>query len=367
MNAENPYSFTHKEIKAAFEAMNPESARTLTRNSWVTAGTQWTAALETFRSAIATAQNAAWQGVAAEKATSSITDYTRSSSKLNDAIDRVVKSIDSAADSVSRTKANIPNVPESDGSSEREKVISDAEQDAQVEMANGYTTPLTFEFSRSARLPRAESVIDYGRNLATEHSTTSSTTQTGDNPSSTNSTSTTSTSTDPNALTSNDRAVNTDNESTTTNPQTLANNRPTTDTATDTSNNDQDAKVTPTSFNPNQEDSIRPAATTPTGPTPISPGLSPNTTTTNPGPSTLQPSPLGTQNVSNPNTPAGPISTSAAPRSSTAAPGGLMPHGAGRQGGEDKEHKTPSYLVNEENGNELIGPIPKTTPPVIGA
>ena len=364
MNAENPYSFTHKEIKAAFEAMNPESARTLTRNSWVAAGTQWTAALETFRSAIASAQNAAWQGVAAEKATSSITDYTRSSSKLNDAIDRVVKSIDSAADSVSRTKANIPNVPESDGSSEREKVISDAEQDAQVEMANGYTTPLTFEFSRSARLPRAESVIDYGRDLATERSTTSSTiTQPGQNPSSP--ASTTTSTTDPSNLASNEKTVDPEKQSPA-DVQTVANDKATTDTAAKTGDN-QDAKVTPTSYNGNVEDSTRPAnATTPTGPTPISPGLSPNTTTTNPGPSTLQPSPLGSQNVSNPNTPAGPLSTTAAQRT-TAVPGGMMPHGAGRQGGEDKEHKTPSYLVNEENGNELIGPIPKTTPPVIGA
>ena len=363
MNAENPYSFTHKEIKAAFEAMNPESARTLTRNSWVTAGTQWTAALETFRSAIATAQNAAWQGVAAEKATSSITDYTRSSSKLNDAIDRVVKSIDSAADSVSRTKANIPNVPESDGSAEREKAISDAEQDAQVEMATGYTTPLTFEFGRSAHLPRAESVIDYGRDLATERSSTSSTTnQPGENPSA--SPTTTTSTTDPNTLTSNEKTVDPEMQ-TTTNPQTVTNDKPTTDTATKTSTDtDQDTKVTPTSYNPNTEDSIRPANMTPTGPTPISPGLTPSNPNLTANP--LQASPLGTQNVSNPNTPAGPISTSA-PQRTTAAPGGMMPHGAGRQGGEDKEHKTPSYLVNEENGNELIGPIPKTTPPVIGA
>jgi uncharacterized protein YukE len=364
MNAENPYSFTHKEIKAAFEAMNPESARTLTRNSWVTAGTQWTAALETFRSAIATAQNAAWQGVAAEKATSSITDYTRSSSKLNDAIARVVTSIDAAANSVSRTKANIPNVPESDGSSEREKDISESERAAQDEMANGYTTPLTFEFSRSARLPRAESVIDYGRDLATERSsTTSSTNQPGENPS-TSPTTTTSTS-DPNTLTSNDKTVDPEKQSTT-NPQTVANDKPTTDTATKTSTHtDQDTKVTPTSYNPNTENSTRPANVTPTGPTPISPGHTPSNPNLSANP--LQASPLGSQNVSNPNNPGGPVSTTAAPRTSTGAPGGMMPHGAGRQGGEDKEHKTPSYLVNEENGNELIGPIPKTTPPVIGA
>ena len=366
MSAENPYSFTHEEIKEAFDATEPESARALARNTWINAGTQWTAALDTFRSAIASAQNAAWQGVAAEKATSSITDYSRASADLNSAIDRVVNSINSAADAQARTKSLIPELVKRDGSSERAREADEKEQDAQNIMKASYIEPFSTEYFRGARIPRAESVIDYGRNLATEPSTTSSTTQTGSNPSSTTS-STTSTSTDPNALASNDRAADTDNQSTT-NPQTVANDKATTDAATKTgTDTHEDPKVLPTSYNPNQEDSTRPANTTPTGPTQISPGLIPNTTT-NPGPNAaLQPSPLGSQNVSNPSTPAGPISTSAAPRTSMAAPGGMMPHGAGRQGGEDKEHKTPSYLVNEENGNELIAPIPKTAPPVIGA
>ncbi|MBJ8345637.1 PPE domain-containing protein [Antrihabitans sp. YC2-6] len=48
-------------------------------------------------------------------------------------------------------------------------------------------------------------------------------------------------------------------------------------------------------------------------------------------------------------------------------PGGVAP-GAGRnKADDDSEHKTPSYLVNVDNGNELIGPIRKVAPPVIGA
>ncbi|MBJ8346361.1 hypothetical protein [Antrihabitans sp. YC2-6] len=47
--------------------------------------------------------------------------------------------------------------------------------------------------------------------------------------------------------------------------------------------------------------------------------------------------------------------------------GGMVPGaGAGQRRDDDSEHKTPSYLINEENGNELIGAIPKTAPPVIG-
>ncbi|MEV0945591.1 hypothetical protein [Rhodococcus sp. NPDC049939] len=44
-----------------------------------------------------------------------------------------------------------------------------------------------------------------------------------------------------------------------------------------------------------------------------------------------------------------------------AAPGA----GAGRN--EDTEHETPSYLINMENGNELIGDLDPVAPPVIGA
>ncbi|AOW93987.1 hypothetical protein BFN03_18535 [Rhodococcus sp. WMMA185] len=41
--------------------------------------------------------------------------------------------------------------------------------------------------------------------------------------------------------------------------------------------------------------------------------------------------------------------------------------GAARaQGGDDKEHQTPDYLINVDNGNELIGKLPPVAPPVIG-
>ncbi|NMN97761.1 hypothetical protein [Antrihabitans stalactiti] len=47
-------------------------------------------------------------------------------------------------------------------------------------------------------------------------------------------------------------------------------------------------------------------------------------------------------------------------------PSGMMPHAARAAGDEDKEHKTPSYLVNVHNGTELIGPIDPAAPPVLG-
>lgn len=47
---------------------------------------------------------------------------------------------------------------------------------------------------------------------------------------------------------------------------------------------------------------------------------------------------------------------------------GGMPMGGGRGGGGkgDEEHETASYLISEDNGNEIVGELPKTAPPVIG-
>ncbi|NLE79037.1 MAG: hypothetical protein GX610_05545 [Rhodococcus sp.] len=48
--------------------------------------------------------------------------------------------------------------------------------------------------------------------------------------------------------------------------------------------------------------------------------------------------------------------------------GPMMSAPRGAAGGDDdKEHETPSYLVTVDNGNELIGPIDRVSPPVIGA
>ncbi|MCX5043403.1 PPE family protein [Aldersonia sp. NBC_00410] len=46
--------------------------------------------------------------------------------------------------------------------------------------------------------------------------------------------------------------------------------------------------------------------------------------------------------------------------------GGMAPHGSRGRGETDTEHKTPDYLVNVDNANDLIGEMPKVAPPVIG-
>jgi hypothetical protein len=46
--------------------------------------------------------------------------------------------------------------------------------------------------------------------------------------------------------------------------------------------------------------------------------------------------------------------------------GGMGAGGRGGRGEEDREHRSAAYLVSEDNGNEIVGNIPLTAPPVIG-
>lgn len=47
--------------------------------------------------------------------------------------------------------------------------------------------------------------------------------------------------------------------------------------------------------------------------------------------------------------------------------GGMGGMGAGRgKGADDYEHDTPSYLITQEHGSEIVGELPRVSPPVIG-
>jgi hypothetical protein len=58
--------------------------------------------------------------------------------------------------------------------------------------------------------------------------------------------------------------------------------------------------------------------------------------------------------------------TSGAAGGRSAGGGGMAGGGRGAKGEEDFEHNTPSYLITEENGSELVGELPKVAPAVIG-
>lgn len=64
--------------------------------------------------------------------------------------------------------------------------------------------------------------------------------------------------------------------------------------------------------------------------------------------------------------PAGSATAATTGRSTPGAAGMMPGAGARGRGDGDNEHKTPGYLVNVDNGSELVGRLPLAAPPVIG-
>jgi len=60
----------------------------------------------------------------------------------------------------------------------------------------------------------------------------------------------------------------------------------------------------------------------------------------------------------------GMVGSSAAGRGVGTGMMGAPARGAG--GGDDLEHNTPSYLITQEHGSEIVGALPLVAPPVIG-
>jgi hypothetical protein len=46
--------------------------------------------------------------------------------------------------------------------------------------------------------------------------------------------------------------------------------------------------------------------------------------------------------------------------------GGGMGGGGAGKGDDDYEHNTPSYLITQEHGSEIVGELPRVSPAVIG-
>jgi hypothetical protein len=59
-----------------------------------------------------------------------------------------------------------------------------------------------------------------------------------------------------------------------------------------------------------------------------------------------------------------PVAPRPAPTPFTPFLGAAYPPHAGRN--DEREHNIPSFLISLDNSHELIGPLPKVAPPVIG-
>ncbi|MGY2086602.1 WXG100 family type VII secretion target [Nocardia gipuzkoensis] len=363
---EHPDSWEHSRINDTFQPLDPTSAINQASRYWQ-ARTQWEQGVETFARSIQTSIAQAWSGPAAEQSKNAIAKYTSDAQNLTTSLEELYCRVRDAATAIANTKKALPDTVDY---SWDERVFhpsrwilsddrSEAEQAARVAMKEYYVQPFSEMDGKIPVLPTPvgpTASVDIPApppgGYQSGDSGGRSANDTGTGPAATD------------AGTSDDtNSEGTPEETTTEEPQ-----------ATDESTQDQQssdtttadpsttpAGVDPTSTNP--ASTTDPTKTTPAGtPTPHSPG-----TPGSPGsPSTSnQPQP-GRSIAGTPGTPA--MSPSAATAAATAARGtsgmpGMMAPGA-RGGGKDdeSEHKTPDYLITQENTDELLGEAPRTVP-----
>ncbi|MGW4717474.1 WXG100 family type VII secretion target [Nocardia sp. NPDC004260] len=366
---EHPDSWEHSRINDTFKPLDPTDTFTQADTYWQ-ARNEWERGVETFARSIQTSIAQAWSGPAAEQSKSSIAKYTSDAQNLTTSLEELYYRVRDAATAITDTKKAVPdlvNIPFEDRifhprrwnlSSERFL----AEQSARVAMQEYYVQPFSEMDGKIPVLPTpvgpTASVDIPAPPPGGYHSDDSggpSSNDSGNGPTSTDSGTPGDKDGDgkPDATSTEEQQQSTD--------ESTQNQQSSDTTASDTTT--KPAGVDPTSTTP--ASTTDPTKTTSTGtPTPHSPGTpsSPGT----PG-TTNQPQP-GRSIAGAPGTPNTSVNPATAARTTSGLRGtngtsGMMPHGSRGSGKDDEsEHKTPDYLITQENTDELLGEPPRTLP-----
>lgn len=358
-NGENTNAWSHSDIKDAFAALDAGNAYQAAVQ-YSNAATYWDQGVETFARSVLTSIAQAWEGAAAESAKDAIKRYTDDARKLEPALTQLSNQVEYSANSISDTRKAIPGYADHSWTAniwpprrhEEERSRNDAEESARTAMNTNYVNryaeydtqipilPNGLNPTQPLDIPAPRPGNDSG-NGGNNGSGSGSTGTSG--PGGTDSGGTDGDST-PRTGESTDNQT-TPEQSSTTAPNTTS--------------------TTPTGYNPAASDpsTLESTKTTPSGVgtpstttgTPGVPGSSTGNTTGSPGRSIPgTPGPIGSSGTSQT------TSAPTAARGTTGMPG-MMGAGAGRgKQDEDSQHKTPDYLINQQNTDELLGEVPKT-------
>ncbi|MFI9509250.1 hypothetical protein [Nocardia sp. NPDC052566] len=370
---EYPICWTHKGIKETFDKVATEPANGAA-TKYSQAGTKWAQGLEAFRQRMQTSIASAWEGQAARASIDAIRRYTTDADQLTSTFNTVSAQITAAATSATDTKSAIPDLIgdppwyDLDGYPWNKSVLegrrNDAEDDARDKMRDRYVKPFALTDGSIPVLPRP---LDPTRPL--DIPTPSNGDTSGDNSGgpSTNGR-------------PNNSGPSTTDQPGSQNPSNPANQEKQGDQSSPdkSSNQTNPSNTTSTSQNQagTQQDANKNTPGNPTTPasttTPGTPGNAP-TRTSRPGSPGGPGSPgtrPGSPGRSIPGAPMAPGTTTSPAAAAAAAAGrgasglpGMMAPGAGRGKQEgDAEHKTPDYLINHENTDELLGEAPRVIP-----
>ncbi|NKY27755.1 WXG100 family type VII secretion target [Nocardia gamkensis] len=359
-NGEYTGAWSHHEIKDAFESQNTHNAYNAAVQ-YSNAATMWDQGVETFARSVISSISQAWEGSAADAAKDAIKRYTDAARNLEPMLTQLSNKITESAAAIVDTRNAIPGYADHSWTAnvwppraaEEERSRNEAEQSARDAMNNIYV-------SRFAGYDAQVPVLPSGVNPTQQSDApvfnpgTSPTVDSSFSPSSPGS------------------PGSPDDPGSPSAPTDQAQDVPTADELMQQPNANAPA-TKPTGYDPTATD---------TGtPTPTSPGTTPASTVPT---STLSPSTPHTPNsvvpgspesraprpgssvpgATSPNVNASAVNPSAVSRAGIGTPGMVPGMGGAGRGKSDEEstHKTPDYLINQENTAELIGELPRTIP-----
>lgn len=364
---EHADSWEHSRINDTFKPLDPTDAFTQADTYWQ-ARNEWERGVETFARSIQTSIAQAWSGPAAEQSKSAIAKYTSEAQNLTTSLEELYYRVRDAATAIADTKKAIPDLV---NFTFGERIFhptrwslngerSEAEQSARVAMKEFYVQPFSEMDGKIPVLPTPvgpTASVDIPApppgGYKSDDSGGPTSNDTGNGPATDSGT--------PGDKDGDGKPDETSTEEQQSTDESAQDQQSSDTTAADTSTTP--AGVDPTSTTP--ASTTDPTKTAPAGtPTPHSPGSpgSPGTPST-----TSHPQP-GRSVTGAPGTPNASVNPAAAARATTGLRGtsgmpGMMAPGA-RGGGKDdeSEHKTPDYLINQENTDELLGEPPRTLP-----
>ena len=368
---DNAKSFAHTDIRRLAESLSPGDALTAAIR-WQQLGSRIAEVAETLYKVVSSTVQAEWTGAAAESATRGVAAYSESVADLGDGFSGVFAPLQNLSMQAMQFSAAVPPVRDARATDSGDTSAGAEEEAAQTALH----ALINYGFVESDRivptLPRAfDPILDdlTGGATTTSTGTTNSGTQSSGS-SHTNSART-------------DSAVPTDDSQTVQPPatdetQSTLTAQPATQQATtqpdlqQPSDSTDSATETPATRQASYLDDDQPQQRSWLE-DPTRRSATPSPTTASPTMTPFGPLPVTTgQPVASNTNSVAPVadtmsrSTPAAVRTGMGGMGGMAP-GAARKQDDETEHKTPSYLITEENGNALFPAIPKTAPPVLGA
>ncbi|MEV2219364.1 hypothetical protein AB0E01_05745 [Nocardia vinacea] len=424
-NPENAQNFSHAEIKQAADQMNPDGLDGAF-DAWAAIAAAVTKAGQQFETAIQQAVDQHWEGAAADRAVRAIREYAARVGELGESLDQQSTPLSAAVSAAGRFKVAVPPVVDSSDNPRGPELRNSREEQARDDMSTFYIQPYGSTAPLIPTLPPPVNPISGGSGVsgvlgalpggdsgdtspaegtgrggaagkAADTDTTEGTGRAGDTgrTADSNGTGNSGKAEETSGAGDTGKAEDTGNAGDPNNsgdtgkadgsgraeavaPQSISstqNNGSSTMPASATHTSATSAipsaagtQIAPTTV---MSGGIGPSTSTGASPSPgsapslggaPSPGAAPNTgETPSPGKSVPGTTPVATTTQPTTGTPTRVGATGAAGYS------GMFPPGARGRRGEDGEHKSAKYLRTEEHGEELIGEVEKTVPPVLGA